>query len=356
MNILTHIDLFSGIGGFALASQWNGFETILFCDNDKFCQKLLERRFNGEVVANTAKFRPQNEKNQQELEEAGRNKLDIEQPRSVPIYGDIRDLDGTKYRGATLLTGGFPCQPFSQAGKRKGKEDDRYLWDEMFRVIKEVQPHWVLAENVYGLLTIDNGLVFNKALSDLEGIGYEVQPLIIPACAVNAPHRRDRVWIIAYGNGNGQHGWRNDGGLQEGSSGYTVTPDTQCVRQSGQGKQEQSLHTEKNREGEADRVNNGDKFNTIINPKCEGLEREKHKKSRAITKPNWEQNWIEVATRFCGVDDGLPARMDGFELSKSRHRVERLKSLGNAIVPQVAYQIIKAIKEVELNEYEVNRQ
>ena len=429
---MKHIDLFSGIGGFSLAASWAGFETILFCDNNKFCQELLKRRFNGEVITDTAKFRPHNEKDKQELEGTKGNKLDTKQPRSIPIYGDIRDLDGTKFRGATLLTGGFPCQPFSQAGKRKGKEDDRYLWDEMFRVIREAQPKWVLAENVYGLLTIDNGLVFNKVLSDLESIGYEVQPLIIPACAVNAPHRRDRVWIVAKntvnnGNGNrepekqehirdkwdigtgievgvcdeqistntrqqcGEHG-RSEGvetdqtkrtartinnqrcgedvadtesgrawNSEQGGNGTgqpkaeirnndRITPDSPC----GQSRKQ----TEP--EGRED-IRGGDK-ETFTDSEHNGLEGWQFNKragllgqqnrNRSNEGTGWDKNWIEAATEFCLLDDGLPAELDGFKLSKSKHREERLKALGNAIVPQVAYKIIKVIADYEVKNVE----
>jgi len=117
--------------------------------------------------------------------------------RSSPrLYTDIRDFDGAAYRGATLLTGGFPCQPFSQAGKRGGTKDDRHLWPEMHRVIGECKPTWVVAENVAGIVTME----LDNVLSDLESEGYAVQPFIIPACAVDARHRRDRVWIIAHAN------------------------------------------------------------------------------------------------------------------------------------------------------------
>ena len=389
---MKHIDLFSGIGGFSLAASWAGFETILFCDNNKFCQELLKRRFNGEVITDTAKFRPHNEKDKQELEGTKGNKLDTKQPRSIPIYGDIRNLDGRKYRGATLLTGGFPCQPFSCAGKRKGKEDDRYLWDEMFRVIREAQPKWVLAENVYGLLTIDNGMVFNKVLSDLESIGYEVQPLIIPACAVNAPHRRDRVWIIAYSRQQcGEQGrskgmetdqtkrtartinnqrcgedvadtesgraWNSEqGGNGTGQpkaeirNNDRITPDSPC----GQSRKQ----TEP--EGRED-IRGGDK-ETFTDSEHNGLEGWQFNKragllgqqnrNRSNEGTGWDKNWIEAATEFCLLDDGLPAELDGFKLSKSKHREERLKALGNAIVPQVAYKIIKVIADYEVKNVE----
>ena len=170
----THLDLFSGIGGFALAAGWAGFETVGFCDNEPYAQAVLKKHW-----------------------------------PNVPIHGDIKALDGTAYRGVTLLTGGFPCQPFSNAGKRRGKDDDRYLWPEMLRVIQEARPAWIVGENVVGIV----GLALDQVCSDLEAEGYEVEPIIIPACGVDAPHRRNRVWIIAGGGGRcGQlHGHQAEG-------------------------------------------------------------------------------------------------------------------------------------------------
>jgi len=161
----THLDLFSGIGGFALAAGWAGFETVGFCDNEPYCQAILKKHW------------PQ-----------------------VPIHTDIKTLDGTAYRGITLLTGGFPCQPFSNAGKRRGKDDDRYLWPQMLRIIQEARPTWVVGENVVGII----GLALDQVCSDLEAKGYEVETIIIPACGVDAPHRRNRVWVIAGGGACGR--------------------------------------------------------------------------------------------------------------------------------------------------------
>ena len=156
----THLDLFSGIGGFALAAGWAGFETVGFCDNEPYAQAVIKKHW-----------------------------------PEVPIHGDIKALDGTAYRGVTLLTGGFPCQPFSNAGKRRGKDDDRYLWPQMLRVIQEARPAWIVGENVVGII----GLALDQVCSDLEAEGYEVEPIIIPACGVDAQHRRNRVWVVAGG-------------------------------------------------------------------------------------------------------------------------------------------------------------
>ena len=158
MNEKTHLDLFSGIGGFALAARWNGYRTVAFCDNEPYAQAVLKKHW-----------------------------------PDVPCHKDIREIRGDLYAGVTLLTGGFPCQPFSVAGKQRGKTDDRYLWPEMLRVIREARPAWIIGENVAGIVN----MALDQVHTDLEAEGYEVESLIIPACGVDAPHKRDRVWIIA---------------------------------------------------------------------------------------------------------------------------------------------------------------
>jgi DNA-cytosine methyltransferase len=161
---MTHGSLFSGIGGFDLASEWIGWDNIFHCEWNEFGQRVLKHHF----------------------------------PKSIS-YGDITTTDFTIHRGQIdILTGGFPCQPYSQAGKRLGKEDDRHLWPEMLRAIREIQPRWVVGENVLGLVNWNGGLVFDEVQADLENEGYVVQPYVLPACAVNAPHRRDRVWFVAH--------------------------------------------------------------------------------------------------------------------------------------------------------------
>lgn len=161
---MRHIGLFAGIGGFELAARWMGWNTIAWCEWDSFCQKVLSYHF-----------------------------------PEAKGYGDIKQTDFTQYRGqCDILTGGFPCQPYSVAGKRLGKEDERHLWPEMLRVIREVRPRWIIGENVRGLLSWNEGVVFDEVCSDLESEGYEVQAFIIPAASVNAPHRRDRIWFVAY--------------------------------------------------------------------------------------------------------------------------------------------------------------
>jgi DNA (cytosine-5)-methyltransferase 1 len=157
------LDLFSGIGGFSLGLESTGFfETIAFVEKDKFCQKVLKKNFNN-----------------------------------IPIEEDIRNVKGSNYK-ADVITGGFPCQPFSVAGKRKSTADDRYLWDEMLRVIRETKPRWVIGENVEGIVNINEGMVLRQVLNDLENEGFKSQCIIIPASGIGAWHQRKRIWILAY--------------------------------------------------------------------------------------------------------------------------------------------------------------
>ena len=163
---MRHGSLFSGIGGFDLAAQWMNWTNVFHTEWNEFGQKVLKHHF----------------------------------PNSIQ-YHDIIKTDYTIHNGdIDIITGGFPCQPFSLAGKRKGKDDERYLWHEMLRAIQQIRPTYVVAENVRGLLTIDGGLVFEQVCADLEAEGYEVQPILLPAAGVNAPHRRDRIFIVAYSN------------------------------------------------------------------------------------------------------------------------------------------------------------
>mgnify|MGYP001579728336 CR=1 FL=1 len=296
---ITHIDLFSGIGGFALAADrvFPGIEHV-FCDNDSFCAEVLkkhwpESKIYGDIrtiTADAERERPHTTKDQQKLEGKGSSQFRIKQPR----------IDGRPF----LLTGGFPCQPFSQAGRRRGEEDDRFLWPEMLRVIREFSPLWVIAENVRGLLTQGGGVVFERVCTDLESAGYEVQPIIIPAVAVGAPHRRDRVWFVAHRKST---------------------------------KQKRSGRARTRRKGFA---------NSSLDD-AESEQTHSAKPSRFHTKStgtDWNENWLEVATRLCGVDDEFSYWVDG-RGKKRNSRNARLKALGNAIVPAVAEQIMLAIKD-----------
>lgn len=163
---MKHGSLFNGIGGFQLAAEWMGWENLMSCEIEKRLNELTKSYW----------------------------------PTCIQ-HEDIRNTDFTIYRGKIdILTGGFPCQPFSVAGNQLGTEDERHLWPEMLRAIREIAPRWVVGENVFGLVNWNGGLVFEQVQADLEAEGYEAQPYILPACAVNATHRRDRVWFVAYRN------------------------------------------------------------------------------------------------------------------------------------------------------------
>lgn len=322
---MRHLDLFSGIGGFSIASDtvWPDVEHI-FCDNEPFSQAVLKKHW----------------------------------PNSK-IYGDIKQLKGSEIGTVDLVTGGFPCQPFSQAGARRGTEDDRHLWPEMLRVIRETSPRWIIGENVGGLVTWGEGLVLEQIHIDLESENYEVQAFIIPAISVNAPHRRDRIWIVAHSKScNDRGGTREvpqkdaeirkigqDEGIAE--SGYTDTDTKDALGVRGRGRSKdngQVLGSEISKiQTEGSDSSSGTR--NVTNTKREGYTGEKHQEgsgprySGGTQSPDWSANWLEVASKLCRVDDGIPRRLD---------RNPRLKALGNAIVPQVAEEIMKCIKDLDI--------
>lgn len=266
----THIDLFSGIGGFALAAHWSGFKTEAFCERDEFCQKVLSRHW-----------------------------------PTVPIISDIRDFNGTQYAGADLLTGGFPCQPFSCVGKRQGNEDDRSLWPEMLRVISEARPTWIVGENVAGIIN----MALDGVLADLEGQGYATQAFVLPACAVNAPHKRDRVWIVA----NAQ---RSDGQSSEsGRPGLWSAPIGEWT------------HLDAGGAG--------------LKPQVMAYANRNKKLRKWSYKPGMGDMAHGLPARLAGHFDrepAIPRVATGIP-----QRVAKLKALGNSIVPQVAYEILRHI-------------
>ncbi|MCR4306730.1 MAG: DNA (cytosine-5-)-methyltransferase, partial [Candidatus Yonathbacteria bacterium] len=200
-KIIKHLDLFSGIGGFAYAVDQVWEAEHIFVENDKFCQAVLRKHYpNSEIYGDIRQFTTDTRRERQEEQKKQTTRGEqCNSKHKTPHEGEFYDTHaGTiEKQCINIITGGFPCQPFSQAGRRKGTADDRFLWPEMLRCIREFKPTWVIAENVRGLLSIEGGLVFEQVCADLENIGYEVQPFIIPAVAVNAPHRRDRVWIVA---------------------------------------------------------------------------------------------------------------------------------------------------------------
>jgi DNA (cytosine-5)-methyltransferase 1 len=280
MNERTHLDLFSGIGGFALAAKWNGYRTVGFCDNEPYAQAVLKKHW-----------------------------------PEVPCHKDIREVRGDLYAGVTLLTGGFPCQPFSVAGKQRGKDDNRYLWPEMCRVIREARPAWIIGENVAGIVN----LALDTVCADLEAEGYEVEPIIIPACAVDAPHRRDRVWIIARNVADTKHG-----GLQgRQDNGVLQCRQAEAREQGG----EQAGDVEGCCLLVAKTINKGLQRTEL----CEAFSESAGASRSASECLGVEGAYWPTEPNVGRVAHGVP------------NRVAKLRGLGNAIVPQVAAEIIRNI-------------
>lgn len=282
---MTHLDLFSGIGGFALAARWAGIETVQFVENEEFAQKVLTKNFPG-----------------------------------VPIHGDIKTYRANGIVSPFLLTGGYPCQPFSQAGRRRGQNDDRHLWPEMFRVIQECRPNWVLAENVTGHIKL--GL--QEVLADLESEGYQSQVFHIGALAKDAPHRRMRVWIVSNSNSglSNRKGEEICTGRNSPDNGSKDVANSKSKRVEGCGTGgEQESHTH-GQEGLS---------------MCES---ERPGAAERVTQPGLGGT----------LSDGISTWMDEPDIPrvgvKIPDRAKRLKAIGNAIVPQVAYEIIRHMKEV----------
>tara|TARA_R110000868_G_scaffold135610_2_gene348187 strand:- start:186 stop:1181 length:996 start_codon:yes stop_codon:yes gene_type:complete len=327
-TIVKHGSLFSGIGGFDLAAEWMGWENVFHCEWNPFGQKVLKHYW----------------------------------PNAIS-YHDITKTDFTIHRGAIdILTGGFPCQPYSQAGKRLGKEDERHLWPEMLRAIREIQPMYVVGENVRGLTNWNGGMVFDEVQSDLEAQGYEVLPFLLPACAVNAPHRRDRIWFVAnrtdsgckygqiYNRGRkettrsgevpnepcntiktGDASNPHSDGFNIGNGKYEIDTSERRLDALNDTKQISITNSESQRSG---RLRNTQEETGTR--KGNDLFRSKH------TTPNWHN--FPTQSPICGGDDGISRNMDGITFPK--YRQESIKAYGNAIVPQVALQIFKSIEEL----------
>lgn len=297
---MTHGSLFSGIGGFDLAAQWMSWENVFHCEIDPFCQQVLQFYW----------------------------------PKSTS-YADIKKTDFTIHAGRVdVLTGGFPCQPYSLAGQRRGTEDERHLWPEMLRAIAEVQPGWIVGENVPGIVSWNDGMVFEQVCADLEREGYTVWPVILPAAGINAPHARHRVFFIAHANGIGVESRRREdrAGIQEKETGIGA-----------------GLRGEADRPGEkwpaaattGKRLQIGGTTGEQITTIC-GRERIFGSNGNA---ENWEK-WPTQSPIF-GRNDGVSGRLDTKAISKKAWRRQSLKAYGNAIVPQLAYRLFKIIEEMQ---------
>ena len=402
--MLKLLDLFSGIGGFSLGLEsTGGFETIAFVEKDDFCQKVLKKHW-----------------------------------PNITIEGDIRNVKGDKYE-ADVITGGFPCQPFSVAGKRKGTDDDRYLWDETIRVVRECKPRWFIGENVEGLININNGVVLRQVQTDLEKEGFEVQCLVIPASGVGAWHQRKRIWIMGYSKHNGYSSTKikgrydktndnsekrenqtselertssptNNGNVRmdasnSESSRYRGRSSEECKNgewsflqgeqkrrkmgseikgcdgdvsnsesissndgRYGNNSKEEQIQFKAGRESSATNVSNSNtRFSigenkeiqtrrTSINNGSETLSNSNNKRLQGFDSESiiqeqklglstnkddeGRETWWQTQSRICGVPNGV-----SFGLDKSRNN--RIKSLGNSIVPQIVRQLGFAILEAE---------
>lgn len=253
---MKHGSLFSGIGGFDLAAEWMGWENVFNCENNTFCQKVLKHYW-----------------------------------PDAKSYTDITKTDFSEWRGRVdIVSGGFPCQPYSATGKRKGKADDRHLWPEMFRAIREIQPTWIVAENVPGIVNWSRGMVVKEIQTDLESAGFTLlPPVIIPACAVNADHKRERIWFIAHSNSK------------------------RCKGEQRQVLQEQT---------------------------------EMEKPTKTLVAHSSKRKFANILPepKTISRNNGIPVNLDGITFSKWRE--ESTKGFGNAIVPQVAYEIFKVIDKI----------
>lgn len=381
--IKTHASLFSGIGGAELAASWMGWSNVFHCEIQEFPRRVLEYWY----------------------------------PNSKS-YEDITKTDFTPWRGKTdVLTAGFPCQPFSLAGQRRGADDDRYLWPEALRAIREVQPSWFVGENVAGLVTMvqpgedvavgrtddifeenyiyrkEQRFTLDEICEGLEREGYAVQPFVVPACAVGAPHRRDRIWIVA---NRADAGAENQCGRKDGVHAAGFAADAVCAGRQKYHAASEPVKTQlADRHGDTERPAphpdgdghtprkacsgaEGSRRKAISQPgerrdeterpdglsglqrpagyaECEGLER------RARTGLQGRENgladaglpagrWADFPTQspVCSRHDGVSLGLVG--ITFPRWRAEAVKALGNAWVPQVAYEIFRAIEKVENNE------
>jgi len=295
---MRHGSLFSGIGGFDLAAEWMGWENVFHCEWNEFGQRVLKYYW----------------------------------PKAES-FTDITKTDFTKYANRIdILTGGFPCQPYSSAGKRLGKEDERHLWPEMLRAIREISPSFVVGENVRGLTNWNGGLVFDEVCTELENLGYQVAPVIIPACGVGAPHRRERVWFVAYAYGSNQ-AYNRRANDRETEKVWRQNPCDVSGEFLSNGNATNTSKSANELQGKG-----GLDLDGVILEKRKG-----QKKTNRFNSNNSKNAWHDFPTQspICGGDDGIPTKLDGITFPKWRS--ESIKGYGNAIVPQVAFEIFKAI-------------
>lgn len=361
---MIHIGLFEGIGGFSLAASNMGWNTLVTCEINPFAQRVLKYYWPNAY-----------------------HHADVKTLNYDTINNELTNRFGAGWRNDDIIiTGGFPCQPYSLAGKRLGKEDDRHLWPEMLRVIREVLPTWVVGENVFGLINWNGGLVFDEVQTDLEVEGYEVQPYVLPACGVNAPHKRDRVWFIAHRANTGikEMQYRGEDGIYRPKTTTNSNNESRQERSSNRKRE----GCEQIRERNLLRSYTGpiSEIRTITNSEsqqsermrfneCESCQQEQRESGRMgcesitgsdvtnsnsgrqsseehgqeksgwLTEKSISNDWENFPTfsPICTRDDGISSRLVG--ITFPRWRNESIKAMGNAIVPQVELQIFKAIEK-----------
>ena len=309
---MNHGSLFSGLGGFDLAAEWMGWNNKFHCDINPFSRKVCSF------------YWPEAES-----------------------YDNIKTTDFRIWRGKIdVLSGGFPCQPFSIAGKRMGKEDDRHLWPEFFRAIKEIRPRYVVGENVRGLLSWSDGLVLEEVFADLESEGYEVQTFLLPAVGINAPHKRDRVYIVAKDASS-------DGRIQREleQEGAALRELRDSSTRGGNGIHLQEGNTTNSERSGLEHSNETRNLHSTVS-EAQGEQRKSPDDFKTDDNVHPQQGgpseaWSRFPTQspLCSGDDGLPSELDGLTFPKWRK--ESIMGYGNAIVPQVAYRIFATIDELE---------
>jgi DNA (cytosine-5)-methyltransferase 1 len=308
-KILTHGALFQGIGGFSLAARWAGIPTIWECEIDDYCNRLSKKNF----------------------------------PEIKTRYRDIREMlnEKTKIEKVSIVSGGPPCQPFSIAGKRRSKEDNRYLWPQTIEVIKKTRPDWIIIENVPGIIN----LALDQMLDDLEAAGYTQETFIVPALSVGANHRRDRAWIIANANKGKRSLWRDNSRMgRERESIQVPLADTGRGERRKQDKKRNDVNSKWESLKKADTITRSSEISGVMantqNANGRGSNGKKNKRGGdkeigGQSEPDGRlQHWL-IEPGMGRVAHGIPRRMD------------RLKGLGNAIVPQIVYIFFEFIKEIE---------
>lgn len=331
---MNHLCAFSGIGGWAWAAGQMGWNHLGFVEKEPFCHEVLKKNF-----------------------------------PNVPIYDDIFTFTAKPFRGRVdVLTGSTPCQPFSQAGKREGSNDERHLFPELLRVVEECEPRWIVIENVLGLLNIEVGQVFDEYHTSLESKGYAVQSFCVPASALGAWHRRDRLWIVATRDRNADHrelarvSERGFSERQNAVAGRSNSVSATNTDHAGIGASASGVDAKRRPFGSERQhafVEPGGHDTDVVadtdSPRPQGGElgrafSEREWASQSAAEPIsdvWKRGWLEYAFRTCvrRSDDGFSAQLE--QLGSRDNRAKRLKALGNAIVPQIALEIFQAIAETE---------